>query len=238
MRIIDKNTDFYDYLQNMYHDDSKTFDRTDSFILTKEMMCDYLYRSTLRWDNHNLYRFVLLQVCNTFWLFLFEITSFKEKSEIPANYRIELLATWKNYSKPRVLNKLDIVSFRYAVLKQIRTRKDWWKYDKSSIHKRTQDFVDAINNNDFDVVTSIDRYTIVCGGRKPDGSPTTKEKHLPLLIACGIGNCIEPLSIYLSFEEYFSLEATSQERTSSIGITDKEKIESHGFDTKASFRGK
>ncbi len=31
MRIIDKNTDFYDCCQNMYRDNSLTFDRTDSF---------------------------------------------------------------------------------------------------------------------------------------------------------------------------------------------------------------
>jgi hypothetical protein len=46
------------------------------------------------------------------------------------------------------------------------------------------------------------------------------------------------LDIYNAFEEYFSLERTSTERTESVGLTDKEKITNHGFDTKISFRGK
>lgn len=29
MRIIDKNTDFYDFYQNIYRDDSVTFDRCE-----------------------------------------------------------------------------------------------------------------------------------------------------------------------------------------------------------------
>ena len=43
MRIIDKNTDFYDYCQNMCRDNSLTFDRTDSFILSKDDLCGNLY---------------------------------------------------------------------------------------------------------------------------------------------------------------------------------------------------
>ena len=43
---------------------------------------------------------------------------------------------------------------------------------------------------------------------------------------------------YLAFEEYFSLEKTSQERRDPLGTTDIDKIESHGFDKKTSFRGK
>ena len=43
MRIIDKNTDFYDYWQNVYKDDTFTFDRRDSFLLTKEILCSNLY---------------------------------------------------------------------------------------------------------------------------------------------------------------------------------------------------
>lgn len=41
----------------------------------------------------------------------------------------------------------------------------------------------------------------------------------------------------ISLEEHFSHEKTSSERTTSVGITDKEKIENHGFDVRTSFRG-
>lgn len=60
LRIIDKNTDFYDYIQGIYRDDTVVFDRTDSFILSKDMVCSKLHRAP---------EFLLLQVCNTFWLF-------------------------------------------------------------------------------------------------------------------------------------------------------------------------
>jgi hypothetical protein len=67
MRIIDKNTDFYDFYQNIYRDNSITFDRTDSFMLTKDIICSKLnYQFNSKVNNK---RFALLQVCNTFWLF-------------------------------------------------------------------------------------------------------------------------------------------------------------------------
>jgi len=230
MRIIDKNTDFYDYLQNIYRDNSTTFDRTDSFVLTKDLMCEYFSVLT-RWrsDDRDRYRFVLLQVCNTFWLFLFEITD-KNDYGIPTNYKVELLTTWKNYSKQRRLNKLDVISFGFAVSGQIST--SFWRYDRATILKKVDVLTRAIDQNDFKVIKSIDHHTIF------HGTNVRTEKHLPLLKACGIGNCIDPLDIYLSFEEYFSLERQSQERIASVGLTDKEKIENHGFDAKVSFRGK
>ena len=49
---------------------------------------------------------------------------------------------------------------------------------------------------------------------------------------------IDPLEMFLSLEEYFSLEKQANERSESIGLTDKERIENHGFSTKTSFRGK
>ena len=42
MRIIDNNTDYYDWLQNVYPDDSLVFDRRDSFLVTKEIFCNHL----------------------------------------------------------------------------------------------------------------------------------------------------------------------------------------------------
>ena len=60
MRIIDKNTDFYDYYQNMYPDNSLTFDRTDSFILSKDDLCRYLYVDKYTRDGD--FEYLLLQV--------------------------------------------------------------------------------------------------------------------------------------------------------------------------------
>ena len=100
MRIIDKKTDFYDFLQAEYRDTSTTFDRTDSYMLTKKIVCDKLYRYEHdRWNSRLLrrvkfheYNMLLLQVCNTFWLFLLETTQ-KDGGGTPLDYTTELLCT-------------------------------------------------------------------------------------------------------------------------------------------------
>ena len=231
MRIIDKNTDFYDYLQNVYKDDSLTFDRTDSFELTKEIM-----RETIRYSHrYNKYVFCLLQVCSTFWLFLLEITKQDDLYEIPKEYSVELLSSWKNYNKPRKLIQVDTIRFDWEVLHRFQHYNYGFmrsEYDKQSILNNVSVLVQAVNLNNYRVEYSADRHII----RNGDGSQF--EKHIPILKSCGMAAWIDPLVIYLSIEEYFSLEKQSTERDSSIGITDKEKVENHGFDTKTSFRGK
>lgn len=229
MRIIDKNTDFYDYLQNVYRDDSVTFDRTDSFLLSKDMICENLYfhgRSSGFYSErgnclHKEY-YVLIQICNTFWLFSAEVTKI-DRNDKPADYSVELVATWKNYNKPRKLIQVELISFRYTVIKFIPEKRK--ERDKSV-------FIQAIDTNGYRSDASFNKRTVTQGdGRKI-------EKHIPLLKASGFAPLMNPQDVYLSLEEYFSAEKQSQERTESVGITDKEKIENHGFDTKTSFRGK
>ena len=236
MRIIDKNTDFYDYLQNIYSDNTFTFDRTDSFVLTKDIMCRHLYvnkpYSSYPKKNRRYYNFVLLQICNTFWLFLVEITKI-DTYYLAKDYDIELLATWRNYSKPRTLCALDVIKFGYQIGGQIAAGRGFWSegYDGDKIRKKTDILVKAIDTNDFEVKKHIDKHIIYCGNEKI-------EKHIPLLKACGIAGLIDPMDVYLAFEEYFSLEKTASERRDPVGTTDKDRVESHGFDTKTSFRGK
>lgn len=230
MRIIDKNTDYYDYLQNVYRDNSITFDRTDSFVLTKDIMCEHLSRGLLK-----QIQFALLQICNNFWLFLIEVTDFDVIGgyEKPINYTIELLASWKNYDKPRTLIDLKPISFDYDVsylMRNYNYKERYWVYDKSKIYERIPTLIQAIDTGNYNAGWSV-KHTVITGNSKT-------VKHIPLLKASGIAGCVDPLDIYLSFEEYFSLEKSSSERTASKGITDKEKIENHGFDTKISFRGK
>ena len=218
--------DFYDYLQNVYPDKSITFDRTDSFLLTKNAMCSYLSRS-----ERNI-EFALLQVCNTFWLFSVEVTK-RNTFYRPLGYSIELVSCWKNYDKKRELIKLDIIDFyntaRLCYYDKLLHR---LKYDKERIIKNIHILTKAIDTNDYIEESNINKHIIF----KDDGSRI--EKHIPLLKACGVAAFIDPLDIYISIEEYFSLEKQSMERTASIGITDNDKIEAHGFDVKSSFRGK
>lgn len=229
MRIIDKNTDFYDYLQIVYRDNTITFDRTDSFVLSKEDVCSAMYTHRHldgKWE------FFLLQVNNTFWLFLLEITKFADKSsDKPIEYTVDLISSWKNYNKPRVLINLNMVAFGWETYRMLRDKIDYpWKYTKASIMKNSKVLVDAINMDTIDYIRNLNTCTLFVGNHD------RIEKHIPLLKASGLPICIDPLDIYLSFEEYFSLAKSALERTESVGITDKERIENHGFDTKVSFR--
>lgn len=207
MRIIDKNSDFYDYFQNIYYDNSLIFDRRNSFLLTKEMVCKYL--SYYHWWHSD--RCLLLQVCNTFWLFSVDVLK-KDAYDNILDYKLELLTTWKNYNKKRKLIQFCIIEIN-----------------------KNNDLISAINNNNYHIQYDMTHYIFY---QSYKGNYKRHEKNIPILKACGIANIINPLDIYLSFEEFFSLEKSSSERRDPIGITDIDKVENHGFDKKKSFRKK
>ena len=55
MRIIDKNTDYYDYLQDS--EDTLVFDRRGSYLLTKDRLCEVLvpaYYNTIYTKDTNI----------------------------------------------------------------------------------------------------------------------------------------------------------------------------------------
>lgn len=221
MRIIDKNNDFYDYLQNIYIDKTITFDRTDSYLLTKEIMCDNMKYVNEPRD----IVFLLMQVCNKFWLFRITVTEVTEWNT-PKKYQIELISSWDNYDKKRELIRLDFIRFGISIY---RSALDTSKLHTSEAFTRSDVLVNAINTNDYDICDNITVHAFYNNGTKT-------VKHIPILKACGIADFIDPLEIYLAFEEYFMLEKSSGERTESVGLTDKEKIGNHGFDIKSSFR--
>ena len=224
MKIIDKNKDLYDYLQDVYRDPRIIFDRTDSFVLTKEIIVSNInYKSWYYSNDLDNIRYLLLQICNTFWLFELEITKFRDNGDAE-DFSPKLLAKWKNYNKPRCLISLNLI------------RLDWDIHRFLSRHKDTDSMLDritaSIDNNSFEKIFSFNRERVSIAGNQ------FVYKHIPLLKASGLSSLIDPLDAYLSFEEFFSLEKTASERDSSIGITDRERLENHGFDNRISFRGK
>lgn len=230
MRIIDKNTDFYDYLQDAT--DTVVFDRRNSFVLSKELVCEHIYYTKHYSDSK--YRFILMQACNTFWLFLLTITN-TDQADKPIDYTIELLHTWKNYNKQRKLLSLDIITFNWNITLLLRTY--IFKEDnKTKIIDNIQNLVNAIDMNDFEYDKSMNQYTVYRSGKNNQYIKDTKT--IPLLKACGISSYIDPIVLFTSLEEYFLLEKSSLERTESIGLTNNDKIEMHGFNIKTSFRGK
>ena len=236
MRIIDKNTDFYDYLQET-DKDSLVFDRTDSFILTKEDLVARLERDS-KWDYKKRkwvtrplsYNFLLLQAGNKFWLFLASLPENKDA------YDLELVTQWDNYDLDRALIKLDLIEFAWSIMWEISDKKGSRynsEIDLSKLHEKADLLVQAVNTKDYKLVRNLNYYSYYVGDFNKK-----IEKHIPILKACGIANFIDPLVFYLAIDEYFSLEKQASERIDAEGTTNNDKIVNHGFDTKTSFRGK
>lgn len=239
MRIIDKNVDFYDYLQD--YSDTIVFDRRNSWLLTKQEMLRKIAFTSYGWgknfrticDEDN-YRFILLQCGATFWLFYMEITE-RDSHGNPADYTMELIISWKNFNKKREIIKLQSISICYPTVELF--SKGFWDrtvdVDKLKIHAK--EVATAIDNNNYNegknLGTSVKSVSYKMGWKNDELS-------IPLLKACGIGKLVDPIEIFSAIEEHFSLEKTEAERTEPLGATNDDKITMHGFDTKKSFRGK
>lgn len=231
MRIIDKNKDFYDYLQGIYPDRLLVFDRTGSFVLTKQALCGCIPEYARRPGC-----FVLLQGCNTFWLYYARRV---QKNDVLVlerqEYNFELVASWKNYNKQRQLLKLDLIDF--SARDVFPNRWAFWMYEDNDKMAAALASVDFAEKKDL-LMTAVDanNYRVLYDTRWYSNLRT--KYHVPILSSSGLVGGIDPLEMYLSIEEYLSFEKTASERTESIGLTDRERIENHGFDVKHSFRGK
>lgn len=233
MRIIDSNKDFYDYCQNIYPDDLNTFDRRDSYNLSKEEFASYfkvdihfLMRKHLQKATCDYNHIIILQVCNVFWMFLLTITKTDTYGEC-TDYNLKLLNCWTDYSVKREKLKLYEPSFKYTTINF---------RDNLEDEKVIKNMKQAIHTNDLRDEKVFSHFTIYKGG--VEFNKEEEVKTIPILKNIGIASLVNPIDIYLALDEYFSKEKTESERDASIGITDKEKVVNHGFDAKKSFRGK
>lgn len=232
MRIIDKNTDFYDYCARIYPDDLNTFDRRDSYVLTKEEFMSSLYADdfySFSWlvskKKQLPQQLVLLQVCNTFWLFVLTITKTTAFNQC-ADYDIALLAQWKDYDVKREQLKLSYILFRgHNVIHS---------YDDYTDEKIIALMRDSIHHNNYQTKKVFNEFKITRGFDYKNG----EIRHIPILREIGIAALVKPEDIYFALDEYFSKLKEDNERETSVGLTNDEKIVNHGFDTKKSFRGK
>ena len=223
MRIIDKQHDFYDYLQDPT--DKIVFDRRGSFLLTKKLFCEGI--KYLRYYNNSRYRFVHLQCGVTHWLFRVTITS-TDCNGSPVDYNMELLTDWKNYDGTNELVKLNVVSFMISM---------WeyriYDYDPEKIKARTCALKAAIDQGNYRVERDLGCHTKITDHR---GGSIREIQNLPILKACGIADLVDPVSVFCAIEEHFSIEKTASETTEERGTTDEDKAIMHGFDVKTSFR--
>lgn len=215
MRIIDSNTDYYDFYQNIYRDNTFTFDRRDSYNLTHKGFANNF--NTYRSESKE--RFILLQIAHQFWLMRLTITELD--GCWCSDYQLELVANWQNYCKPIELIKLSCVDFPWSIIKA----------------DNMDDYIMAVDHNNYRTMKIYNDFTIT---KNADNwrKRTCEKRTIPILKDIGIPAIIPALDIYLALEEYFSELKTNSERTEAIGTTNEDKISSHGFDVKKSFRGK
>lgn len=227
MRIIDKNHDFYDYLQDPT-DSNLVFDRRGSYSLEKKHLCEAM---RYNFDETNSV-LIELQCGITFWVFLATITEFDTTYHIvgrPFDFDLELLATWKNHQRPNKLLDINVLKAESRWDFKSRT----YQIDKESlmpesIHDLFEQYGGFGEMKPFKLVNYIESKN---GYDK-------KEYTYPLLYSTDIAKLISPVDMFCAIEEYFSIEKTRAEKTEPVGATNDDKIIMHGFDTKTSFRGK
>lgn len=226
MRIIDKYHDTYDYMQDPT--DTLVFDRRGSFELTKDEVCRSI--STVRRDNSK-YRFLVLQCGATYWLILLTITA--RDTLWPTNYTLEFLSTWKNFNRKRNLIKLSVIDGWFPEFCPLGYRKD---YDYDKIKKNISSIQQRIDTEMINYAHTIAEAEYTYRDWRTE---EVKDAYKPpLLKSTGLFTVIDPMEVFLAIEEHFSLIKTEAERTEAIGTTNNDKIVSHGFDLKTSFRGK
>ena len=228
MRIIDKQNDYYDYLQD--NEDTLVFDRRGSRLLTKDEIEDSIER-VLNSYYHVPHVFLLLQCGASYWLLFVEGTDIKKRTgfcgplETVGNYNIWVVSKWKEYNQPLKLLNLQAITFnqswKYKIYDVDYYRR---KVTRTLVYDRlmesSQALQEAVIHNDYELFInfSISGYLLLKGS--------------------GIPNVISPEEMYSAIDEYFSLKKTAAESTVAEGTTNNDKIKNHGFDTKTSFRGK
>ena len=232
MRIIDNKHDYYDYLGSPT--DTLVFDRRNSFLLTKELVCD---RIRFQFGRESDFRLLLLQCGASFWLFLLTITERNPLSVAwhePTNYKLELLSSWKDYNATLTCISFKVIEFDYKYPTNLR-----YQDTAEELYKRIKDSVDklqyAVQHNDYRIDNALDIYTVSTYSKN---NRNDKTYNIPILAACGVSEVVSPVEVFASIEEYFSIMKTASEKTEAIGTTNDDKIVMHGFDTKTSFRGK
>ena len=233
MRIIDKQNDYYDYLQD--NEDNLVFDRRGSFVLAKQ---DILEAITRRLNNFHKDpdNFMLLQCGATFWLIFvrgLDIKGVRPDRRVN-DYSLKVVNTWKDYSAPPKLLSLRFIDLEQSWKYDIWDRGYSGRYYKIEVNedkliKEAEILKNAIIHKEYRNLGALRDYSYADDFNKFG---------CPILKASGFPNLIDPSEMYHAIDEYFSLMKAAAESTEAKGTTNDDKIRNHGFDTKTSFRGK
>ena len=206
MKIIDKNKDYYDYLQQ--YDDTLVYDRRGSYPLTKFDVIDKLWGKL--WEREATFqdKYMLLQIGCSFYLILVKCTEKEMYEGITKvkDYSLELEDKWKDYGKYDSLHFGEVkcdYSIEFLFSKNFNVKAKLVDDIKHGNYKHKYDFTESHKDLNFANIK--------------------------------IPSIISAEEMFYSFEDYFS--HLKDDKTHD-DMSDIEKIESHGFDKKYSFRGK
>lgn len=204
MRIIDKNRDYYDYLQ--CYDDDVVYDRRNSYILSNDDICNVYNIHSHRYDDTTKCN-LLLKVGYSSWLIKIEFTKFHVdfcNFKRADDYNLELIEHWKDYNK---CNKLELGC----------VKKDYtieYMFSKKFDYK--EKLVECIKRGSYEYIKDF-----------------TSDHEKIIFNKTKIPSVVKAEDLYNSFDEYFS---HLKDDVTVDTMSDVEKIESHGFDKKISFR--
>lgn len=208
MFIIDKNTDYYDYVSHVYGVDKKiVFDRRGSIHVSNETIAFNVDR--FYYDNQ---LFFVLEIGYVQYILRTYNIKYKDfgDSSILVTYDIEIVRVFKD-NKHYEESPISIHRFHLPY--------DWrWRYNKKKKNKHIPFYYDE--KYSFDDVVRYNR--------------SWECINLPILKNTKITSIIDPVTIWNEIQMYISSLHT--EKDVSTSITDTERAEIHGFDKKTSFR--
>ena len=207
MKIIDRRKDFYDFYSGIYNDTTVVFDRRDAKILTD----DYLIVLMSEYITHSnteqpIGSYFIFKIGYSVWIIKsIPIQWYKDSPFWRIDkFKLEIIAQYKDYNKSEWF---------------------WGKIEKSFSLDYLLSKRKIISDTQIIDIVQQKQYKLNC---------PIKDNKFIIFNKSSLPTVLEPLQIYLAFEEYFS----SQNNDKIISEpTDQQKIINKGFDTKYSFRG-
>jgi len=229
MQIIDKNKDFYDFLQFQYGiDKSRTYDRRGSVVLTQSKLIKFLLG-----DHDKLFISENDNGLNTKYdiQFILECGNIQyviEIEDIKATYIAESVIEWEGkYILLKEFNEFihlfDVAPISIFCLEINRTRIYGSKRYQLYYRRKPKNWNDA---KLYDLINKEKKDNIKKYPNKLLINPILKDSKIPSIIPAE--------KIIQGLELYFS--SLNEDKTINISLTDNDKLINHGFDKRWSFR--
>ena len=220
MQIIDrKNKDYYDYIAHQYRDKTTTYDRTNSVAVDDNYIVWFLGNHAGRFSAIPEEVIFFLEIGNVQYLislFNLKFSNLKVDVELlPFDIKLKNVEI-------KLVNKYE--DYKHYLPAPISISYVWKEYPNYRYCSR----VNRLSK--YDLHSDFKQFKILVNDKKSEGSFISN----PVLKNTKIPSIIEPLEIYKNLEGYFS--GFNRDKTVEIQMSDKEKIESKGFDPVSSFR--